>query len=131
MRVILARIAFIALFVAGLLAIVMLLSGCTTTPPDMPPGPPPAPPPMTVNVPLPTPCAPQITPEPNYPDTREAILAAPFPGAEDRLMANPMDTEAMGQVLDNLRHRVRLLAAGWPLKNARIAELTAALKACE
>lgn len=108
----------------------LLVAGCAAMPMDVAPTPAVDALVTESKIPVPVPCAPQISPEPNYPDTREAILAAPFPGAEDRLMADPMDTTAMQQVLENLRHRVRLMAAGWPLKNARISELTAALKAC-
>jgi hypothetical protein len=125
-----ARVLFIATVFGGLLAAVLLLGACAAMPMDEPPAPAVMATVTESKIPVPVPCAPQISPEPAYPDTREAILAAPFPGAEARLMADPMNAEAMAQVLENLRHRVRLLAAGWPIKNARIAELAAALKAC-
>lgn len=110
---------------------VLLLAACQTM---LAPEPPPVPA-MSVTipvaeVPVAAPCKPDIPPEPVYPDTAAALIAAPFPAAEKRLMDNPMDTEAMRQVLVNLRYRVQLLAAGWPLKNTRLAELNAAIKGC-
>lgn len=115
---------------ALLLGALLMLNGCQTMAPEVPPVPAKPVEVVTIRVPVPVPCVPQIGPDPMYPDTREALLMPPFPDAEMRLMASPMDAGAMGQVLENLRYRVRLLAAAWPLKNSRLAEYKAAIKAC-
>jgi hypothetical protein len=62
----------------------------------------------TVKVPVPVHCKPDIGPEPVYPDTPEALKAAP-----------------------NLYERVKLLLAGRVQRTQRLIELRAALTACE
>ena len=66
------------------------------------------PPPTIVKVPVPVPCvSAQLPGPPDYPDTREALRAAP-----------------------DLAEFTRLLAAGWPLREARLKALEAAVQAC-
>lgn len=77
-----------------------LLAGCATRLP--------APPPTIVKVPVPVPCISDQLPEPpTYADTREALRAAP-----------------------DLAEFTRLLAAGWPVRDARLTALEAAVQAC-
>jgi len=83
-----------ALILAGL-----VLTGCASAS---------APPPTIVKVPVPVPCVSDQLPGPeDYPDTAEALRAAP-----------------------DLAEFTRLLAAGWPLRNARLTALEAAVQAC-
>ena len=66
------------------------------------------PPPTIIKVPVPVPCvSAQLPGPPDYPDTREALRAA--------------------QDLDEF---TRLLAAGWPLREARLKALEAAIEPC-
>ena len=66
------------------------------------------PPPTIVKVPVPVPCISDQLPErPTYADTAEALRAAP-----------------------DLAEFTRLLAAGWPLRDARLVALEAAVEAC-
>ncbi len=66
------------------------------------------PPPTLVKVPVPVPCVSEDFPKrPVYADTREALRAAP-----------------------DLDEFTRLLAAGWPLRDARLTALEAAVEAC-
>ncbi len=66
------------------------------------------PPPTIVKVPVPVPCvSAQLPGPPDYPDTAAALRAAP-----------------------DLAEFTRLLAAGWPLRDARITALEAAVEAC-
>lgn len=67
-----------------------------------------APPPTIVKVPVPVPCvSAQLPGPPDYPDTAAALRAAP-----------------------DLAEFTRLLAAGWPLRDARLTALEAAVEAC-
>ncbi|CAN5127916.1 hypothetical protein BH10PSE4_BH10PSE4_04950 [soil metagenome] len=78
-----------------------LLAGCSATSRE---------PPIKiqiVKVPVPVACAPDLGPEPSYPDTPEALQAAP-----------------------NIFERVKLLLAGRIERQQRLAVLGAALKAC-
>ena len=78
---------------------VCLLAGCATTK---------APPPVEIKVPVPVPCVAADFPKPpTYPDTREALRAAP-----------------------DVAEFTRLLAAGWPLREARLKALEAAIEPC-
>lgn len=66
------------------------------------------PPPTLVKVPVPVPCvSAQLPGPPDYPDTAAALRAAP-----------------------DLAEFTRLLAAGWPLRDARLSALEAAVEAC-
>ena len=66
------------------------------------------PPPTIVKVPVPVPCiSDQLPGPPTYADTAEALRAAP-----------------------DLADFTRLLAAGWPLRDARLVALEAAVEAC-
>jgi len=66
------------------------------------------PPPTIVKVPVPVSCvSDQLPKAPTYPDTLAALKAAPDPA-----------------------EFTRLLAAGWPLRNARLEALEAAVDAC-
>lgn len=68
----------------------------------------PVPPPTLVKVPVPVPCvSAQLPGPPDYPDTREALRAA-------------RDVDEF----------TRLLAAGWPMRDARLTALEAAVEAC-
>lgn len=87
-----------ALLAAGLLA------ACTTT---KPPAPEPIIRTVQVMVPVPIRCAPDLGPAPDYPDTAEAILAAP-----------------------DVAERARLYGAGRPLRVQTERELRAALAEC-
>lgn len=62
---------------------------------------------VRVEVPVPVPCAVEVGPRPNYPDTDAALAAAP-----------------------GLLDRVKLLLAGRGMRIAREAEQDAALGAC-
>lgn len=76
-----------------------VLTGCAS---------PSVPPPTLVKVPVPVPCvSAQLPAPPDYPDTREALRAAP-----------------------DLAEFTRLLSAGWPLRDARLTALEAAVEAC-
>jgi len=67
-----------------------------------------APPPIIVKVPVPVPCvSDQLPGRPTYADTAEALRAAP-----------------------DLAEFTRLMAAGWPLRDARLVALEAAVEAC-
>ena len=67
-----------------------------------------APPPIEIKVPVPVPCVSADFPKaPTYPDTREALRQAP-----------------------DQAEFTRLLAAGWPLKEARLKALEAAIEPC-
>jgi len=90
----------IRLLACALLA--LLLIGCAT-----PPTPPVRVVTQEVKVAVPVPCAPRLGPEPDYPDTEAALLAAP-----------------------NIFERVKLLVAGRLLRIQRDAEKTAALNEC-
>jgi hypothetical protein len=95
------RLALLAAAVAA-----MSLAACET------PGaarPEPEPRIVTVEVPVPVPvkCTPDVGPDPVYPDTDEAIAAAP-----------------------NLFERVKLVVAGRLMRIARERELSAALREC-
>ncbi|QUD88064.1 hypothetical protein [Phenylobacterium montanum] len=83
-------------------AAIALLAGCASTPDVAPPSVM-----HTVEVPTPVRCRPDLGPEPDYPDTDEALRAAP-----------------------DLFSRVRLLLAGRMLRIARDQQKTAALAAC-
>lgn len=63
---------------------------------------------VRVEVPVAVSCAGQVGPRPDYPDTAEAVRAAP-----------------------DLLERVKLLLAGRGMREAREAELEAALAPCE
>lgn len=66
------------------------------------------PPPIIVKVPVPVPCiSDQLPGPPTYADTAEALRAAP-----------------------DLAEFIRLMAAGWPLRDARLVALEAAVEAC-
>ena len=66
------------------------------------------PPPIEIKVPVPVPCVSADFPKPpTYPDTREALRQAP-----------------------DQAEFTRLLAAGWPLRDARLTALEAAVEAC-
>ena len=66
------------------------------------------PPPTIVKVPVPVPCVSEDFPKaPTYADTREALRAA-------------RDVDEF----------TRLLAAGWPVRDARLTALEAAVEAC-
>ena len=66
------------------------------------------PPPTIIKVPVPVPCVSEDFPKPpTYPDTREALRAA-------------RDVDEF----------TRLLAAGWPVRDARLTALEAAVEAC-
>ena len=66
------------------------------------------PPPTIVKVPVPVPCVSEDFPKaPTYPDTREALRQAP-----------------------DQAEFTRLLAAGWPLREARLKALEAAIEPC-
>lgn len=66
------------------------------------------PPPTVIKVPVPVPCVSADFPKPpTYPDTREALRQAP-----------------------DQAEFTRLLAAGWPLKEARLKALEAAIEPC-
>lgn len=66
------------------------------------------PPPIIVKVPVPVPCiSDQLPGPPTYADTAEALRAAP-----------------------DLAEFTRLMAAGWPLRDARLVALEAAVEAC-
>lgn len=116
-----------AAVVVVLALLTALLSGCTSMPPRQPL-------PLAVVVEKKTPvialCEDRRAPPPALPDSIEALRAAPHPGAEERLMADPNDAEALKQVSENLRYRVQLLAAAWPLKNARLEEDEKQIAAC-
>jgi len=76
-----------------------ILAGCATTKP---------PPPVEIKVPVPVPCVSADFPRPpTYPDTREALRAAP-----------------------DVAEFTRLLAAGWPVREARLKALEAAIEPC-
>ena len=76
-----------------------VLTACAT--PDLPP-------PVEIKVPVPVPCVSADFPKaPTYPDTREALRAAP-----------------------DVAEFTRLLAAGWPLREARLKALEAAIEPC-
>ena len=63
---------------------------------------------IEIKVPVPVPCVSADFPKPpTYPDTREALRQAP-----------------------DQAEFVRLLAAGWPLREARLKALEAALEPC-
>ena len=63
---------------------------------------------ITVKVPVPVSCvSDQLPPPPTYPDTLAALKAAP-----------------------DQAEFTRLLAAGWPLRTARLEALEAAVEAC-
>jgi hypothetical protein len=65
-------------------------------------------PPIEIKVPVPVPCVSADFPKPpTYPDTREALRQAP-----------------------DQAEFTRLLAAGWPLRDARLKALEAALEPC-
>jgi hypothetical protein len=84
------------------MAALALLAGCASAPP--------APAPLqvrTVEAPIPVRCRPDLGPEPDYPDTDQALRAAP-----------------------DLFARVRLLLAGRLLRIARDQQKSAALAAC-
>lgn len=87
---------------AVILATFLLLTACAT---DNPPPPVQT---VVVKVPVRVPCEPQLSPQPVYADTDEAIKAAP-----------------------DLFTRVKLIVAGRLQRIAREAELNAAVKACE
>jgi len=64
--------------------------------------------PTIVKVPVPVPCvSAQLPGPPDYPDTAAALRAAP-----------------------DLAEFTRLLSAGWPLRDARLTALEAAVEAC-
>lgn len=66
------------------------------------------PPPTLIKVPVPVPCVSADFPKaPTYPDTREALRAA-----------------------SDVDEFTRLLAAGWPLRDARLKALEAAIEPC-
>jgi hypothetical protein len=66
------------------------------------------PPPIIVKVPVPVPCvSDQLPGPPTYPDTAEALRGTP-----------------------DLAEFIRLMAAGWPLRDARLVALEAAVEAC-
>ena len=66
------------------------------------------PPPIEIKVPAPVPCVSADFPKaPTYPDTREALRQAP-----------------------DQAEFTRLLAAGWPLREARLKALEAAIEPC-
>ena len=66
------------------------------------------PPPIEIKVPVPVPCVSADFPKaPTYPDTREALRQAP-----------------------DQAEFTRLLAAGWPLREARLKALEAAIEPC-
>ena len=66
------------------------------------------PPPTVIKVPVPVACVSADFPKaPAYPDTREALRAAP-----------------------DVDEFTRLLAAGWPLREARLKALEAAIEPC-
>ncbi|MCA3713107.1 MAG: hypothetical protein IM667_11405 [Phenylobacterium sp.] len=66
------------------------------------------PPPIEIKVPVPVPCvSAQLPGPPDYPDTAAALRAAP-----------------------DLAEFTRLLAAGWPLREARLKALEAAIEPC-
>ena len=66
------------------------------------------PPPIEIKVPVPVPCVSEDFPKPpTYPDTREALRQAP-----------------------DQAEFTRLLAAGWPLREARLKALEAAIEPC-
>ena len=66
------------------------------------------PPPTVIKVPVPVPCVSADFPKaPTYPDTREALRAA-----------------------SDVDEFTRLLAAGWPLRDARLKALEAAIEPC-
>ena len=66
------------------------------------------PPPTIIKVPVPVPCVSEDFPKPpTYPDTREALRQAP-----------------------DQAEFTRLLAAGWPLREARLKALEAAIEPC-
>ncbi|MDR3507603.1 MAG: hypothetical protein P4L64_06860 [Caulobacteraceae bacterium] len=79
----------------------LALGACATAPPDR------AVAVRTVEVPVAVRCQPNLGPEPAYPDTDEALKAAP-----------------------DLFARVRLLLAGRLMRMGRDAEKSAALQAC-
>jgi hypothetical protein len=81
---------------------VLFLAGCQSTPPLDP-----RVQVRTVETPVPVRCRPDLGPEPDYPDTDDALRAAP-----------------------DLFVRVRLLLAGRLLRIARDQQKTAALAAC-
>ena len=85
--------------VLALILSALALAGCATTA---------TPPPVIVKVPVPVPCvSDQLPGPPTYPDTAEALRAAP-----------------------DLAEFIRLMAAGWPLRDARLVALEAAVEAC-
>lgn len=85
----------------AILAAALVLTGCATTAPE------PRIETRIVEVPVAVSCRVEIGPDPVYPDSDEALRAAP-----------------------NTFERVKLLVAGRLLRIAREAELKAALKAC-
>ncbi len=89
MRTYLLRNLYVGLFLVA-------LCGCASTPA-----------PITVLVPVATKCAVDVGPTPDFPDTKEAILAN-----------------------ENIAARVNLLLAGRLLRDRRIDELTSALDGC-
>jgi len=87
--------------VALVLLVAGLVAGCDTTPRE------PKIKIQIVKVPVPVACAPDLGPEPSYPDTPEALQAAA-----------------------NIFERVKLLLEGRIERQQRLAVLNAAMKAC-
>lgn len=110
----------------------LALSACQAMPPPVELPPAPAAPVEVVlaKTPVPIDCTVEIGPDPNYPDTRAALLAAPYPDAERQFAADPTNLDAMEKILENLRYRVQLMSAAWPMKNVRLQQYREALKAC-
>lgn len=114
----------------GIVAIFALI-GCASAPKPQLAQRPPVVDVQTRDVIVRVPCNVDVGATPTFPDTKEALLAAPHPDAEAKLMADPMDAEAFKQVQENLAYRTQLIASSWANKNARIATLEGALEACK
>lgn len=106
----------------------VLLAGCATQPPiELPVKNQEA----DVAVAVHCPTADKLGPEPDYPDTAEALTAAmKHPDAQARLKANPADVQALTDVLEDIANRLRLVLEGRLMRIQRDREKQAALDGC-
>jgi hypothetical protein len=104
------------------LAIILLLAGCGTRPPEIQT--------VEVKVEVPIPCKVNLGPEPVYGDSDADLAKIPYPAASAVLLVRPLDPVALKQMGENLLYIIARYRGGRDVRAARDLKKQAALDKC-